>query len=68
MDSLGRIFHNVTKLCVNCAKQLPVSPSSGAFPAHSEIMQAVGRARLVTSVCEVHVFAKLPVSGSVLAK
>ena len=36
--------------------------------AHSEIVQAVGRARLVNNDCEVHVFAKLPVSGCVLAK
>ena len=35
--------------------------------AHSEIVQAVGRARLVSNDCEVHVFAKLPVSGCVLA-
>jgi hypothetical protein len=36
--------------------------------AHSEIVQAVGRARLVSNDCEVHVFATLPVSGCVLAK
>jgi hypothetical protein len=36
--------------------------------AHSDIVQAVGRARLVNNDCEVHVFAKLPVSGCVLAK
>lgn len=33
---------------------------------HSEIIQAVGRARLVNNDCTVHVFAKLPVSGCVL--
>jgi len=35
--------------------------------AYSEIVQAVGRARLVSNDCEVHVFAKLPVSGAKLA-
>lgn len=34
--------------------------------AHSEIVQAVGRARLVNHPCTVHVFAKLPVSGGQL--
>ncbi len=32
----------------------------------SELAQAVGRARLVNHDCEVHVFAKIPVSGSAL--
>jgi len=36
--------------------------------AHSEIVQAVGRARLVRHDTEVHVFAKLPISGCKLAK
>lgn len=34
--------------------------------AYSEIVQAVGRARLVSNDCEVHVFAKIPVSGAEL--
>lgn len=36
--------------------------------AHSEIVQAVGRARLVSHDAEVHVFAKLPISGCRLEK
>ena len=36
--------------------------------AHSEIVQAVGRARLVSHNTEVHVFAKLPISGCRLEK
>ena len=36
--------------------------------AHSDIVQAVGRARLVDNDCTVHVFAKLPVSGCVLVE
>ncbi|MCK5862498.1 MAG: hypothetical protein KAH38_08435, partial [Candidatus Hydrogenedentes bacterium] len=35
--------------------------------AYSEIIQAVGRARLVNHDIDVHVFAKLPVSGAALA-
>lgn len=34
--------------------------------AHSEIVQIVGRARLVSNDCEVHVFAKIPVAGAEL--
>ena len=34
--------------------------------AYSEIVQAVGRARLVNNDCTVHVFAKLPISGCAL--
>jgi len=34
--------------------------------AHSEIVQAVGRARLVSNHCTVHLFSKLPVSGGAL--
>ena len=36
--------------------------------AYSEIVQGVGRARLVNHDCVVHVFAKLPISGCVLAQ
>jgi hypothetical protein len=35
---------------------------------YSEIVQAVGRARLVSHDCDVHLFAKLPVSGCILTK
>jgi len=34
--------------------------------AYAEIVQAVGRARLVSNECEVHVFAKLPVDAAEL--
>jgi hypothetical protein len=36
--------------------------------AQTEIVQAVGRARLVDNDCTVHVFAKLPVSGCALVE
>ncbi len=35
--------------------------------AHSEIVQAVGRARLVSNDVQVHVFAKIPLTGAELA-
>lgn len=38
-----------------------------AWLTYSEIAQAVGRARLVNHDCQVHVFAKIPMSGGTLA-